>query len=74
MYLAVSLLGLSKNDEVFCSMLVFLDKSSHADLLFQIAGYVVQDPAGTYTTSRLVCFCADFILKRNLVVGKGKRR
>lgn len=54
-------------------MLVFLGKSSHADLLFQIAGYVVQDPAGTYTTLRFVCFLADFILKINLVVGKGKR-
>lgn len=55
-------------------MLVFLDKNCHLDLLFQIACYVVQDPAGTCTISRLVCFLADFILKINLAVGKGKRR
>lgn len=54
-------------------MLVFLDRNSHLNLLFQIAGYVVQDPASTCTTSRFVCFLADFLLKINLAVGKGKR-
>jgi len=54
-------------------MLMFLDKSSCLDLLFQVAGYVVQDSAGTCTTSRFTCFLADFLLKIDLAVGKGKR-
>ena len=54
-------------------MLVFLDKNSHLDLLFQIARYVLQHSAGTYRTSRFVRFLADFLLKINLAVGKGKR-
>lgn len=48
-YLAVNLLGLSKNEKAFSSMLVFSDKNSHLDILFQKAGCVVHDPAGTCT-------------------------
>lgn len=41
-------------------MLVFLDKNSHLDLLFQTADYVVQDPAGTCTSSRFVSLLIFF--------------